>query len=73
VIIDTTEGRSDDACYDRFDAAVERLWGLALGNHRFRIPADYDIVALSCISCTEFEQYVDALANGKEASWFEED
>ena len=68
VIVSTTEDPHADDCYERFDAAVERLWSLGLGNHRFRIPASYDIEALTCISCEEFERYVDDLANGREAS-----
>jgi hypothetical protein len=69
VIIDAVEGRFDDARYDRFDAAVRRLWSLEGGNHHFRMPADYDMDCRDVVSCTEFEQYVDAMANGKEASW----
>ena len=73
VIVDAAGGRIDDDCYERFDAAVERLRSLGLGNHRFRIPANYDIVALTSISCEEFEHYVDDLANGKDATlWPEE-
>jgi hypothetical protein len=68
VIIHASEGRTDDACYERFDAAVKRLWDLEVAKHTFRMPADYDFSGLHCISCEEFEQYVDDLANGKEAS-----
>lgn len=73
VIIHTTEGRSGNACFDRFDAAVGRLWDLNLNIHFFKMPGDDDLAVLSIISCTEFEQYVDDLANGEDASWFEED
>jgi hypothetical protein len=68
VIVITTDDPFGDNCYERFDAAVERLWDLCLSNHAFRIPASYDMEALTCISCEEFEQYVDDLANGREAS-----
>jgi hypothetical protein len=33
------------------------------------MPADYDMDCRDVVSCTEFEQYVDAVVNGKEWSW----
>lgn len=71
VIVRTVENGFDDTGYDRFERAVGRLLDAGGEHHHFRVAADYDMECRDIISCTEFEEYVDAMLSGKEWSWSE--